>query len=274
MCSHTSCFSVFPSLQRLFLTHVLQYTSHIASSCNVVGFQCLCSPRNEGAVNMRLVIKNQRGENESFLFYFLKGVASRYLSCNLLLASSHFGLYQQVSCNYHWKQDVKSARGLFCFCLPFLSPWLHNKPVCCSNFLPLVWNIGSEVTVASSCPAPQRPMFLFQPFMSQPDTLGPNVPSVSHCHLLSCCPAVSLLPLNSRLIHLFHARRRFYLLVFHSLKTLHTFSPAVITLSLRNSDFMLGKRLVTDAALRFQAPFSFAAWWKPSEWRCYLFALC
>lgn len=37
----------------------------------------------------------------------------------------------------------------------------------------------------------------------------------------------------------------------------HFSQTAVITLSLRNSDFMLGIRLVTDAALSFQAPFSF-----------------
>lgn len=37
----------------------------------------------------------------------------------------------------------------------------------------------------------------------------------------------------------------------------HVSQTAVITLSLRNSDFMLGIRLVTDAALSFQAPFFF-----------------
>lgn len=44
---------------------------------------------------------------------------------------------------------------------------------------------------------------------------------------------------------------------FPSLKRFHTFATAVMTLSLRNSDFMLGIRLVTDAALSFQAPFFF-----------------
>lgn len=70
MCNHPSPFFYFSlPAASLFLTHMEQYTSHIASSCNTVYFQFLCSQRNEGAVNRRLVIKNQRTENESFPFF-------------------------------------------------------------------------------------------------------------------------------------------------------------------------------------------------------------
>lgn len=48
-----------------FCFSILQHTSHRGSCCDVV-----VSSVFEGAVNMRLVITNQRGENESFLFYF------------------------------------------------------------------------------------------------------------------------------------------------------------------------------------------------------------